>query len=248
VSVVLATGDRPRLLSIALECYRRQTYPDRELVVVDDGDRAPVDAAAVRAVGGRLLRVPPDTPLGSKLNLGVEATSGPLCQKWDDDGWYAPEFLDTMVSALLESWRIVCRPTIAYIAPFLFFDLARWEVRRAAEAHASGGTLLFQRENWQDRPFRPIPDDEDAWFLRDQYAMCVSGLAVRGADLYLAVRQNGGGTERGRTWYEHDDGSTIDDPVRAHDLYGLGLPEAIVPDWGLRSYRELCRTLPAGRP
>src|SRR6476661_4413402 len=92
VSVVMATRDRPRLLSVTLECYRRQTYARRELVVVDDGDRDPVDPATVAAAGGRLLRVPLGTPLGAKLNLGIEATSGPLCQKIDDDGWYATGF------------------------------------------------------------------------------------------------------------------------------------------------------------
>lgn len=71
VSVVLTTQDRSRLLSIALACYAHQTYGERELVVVDDGDRFPADSHAVAAVGGRLIRVPPGTPLGTKLNVGV---------------------------------------------------------------------------------------------------------------------------------------------------------------------------------
>ena len=47
VSVVLPTRDRPRLLPLALEWYRRQTYANRELVVVDDGEDHPVAAEAV---------------------------------------------------------------------------------------------------------------------------------------------------------------------------------------------------------
>src|SRR5262245_3924342 len=71
VSAILTTRDRPRLLSIALNCYARQTYWARELIVIDDGEVFPADAAAVEAVGGRLIRVEPGTLLGTKLNRGV---------------------------------------------------------------------------------------------------------------------------------------------------------------------------------
>src|SRR6478672_9514117 len=131
VSVVLTTRDRPRLLSIALACYRHQTYPRRELIVVDDGDRFPAEADAVAAVGGRIIRVEPGTPLGIKLNRGVAEASGELCQKMDDDDWYAPRYLETMVSALLESWRVTCKPTVVCLRPFLFFELEPWQVRRS---------------------------------------------------------------------------------------------------------------------
>jgi glycosyltransferase involved in cell wall biosynthesis len=76
ISVVMATRDRPRLLPVALACYQHQTYPRRELIVVDDGDEFPADAALVAAAGGRLIRVAPGTPLGTKLNAGVEAAKG----------------------------------------------------------------------------------------------------------------------------------------------------------------------------
>jgi hypothetical protein len=246
VSVVLATRDRPRFLTIALECYRRQVYPRRELIVVDDGDRFPVDHPTVHAAGGTLLRVPPGTPLGTKLNLGIEATSGPLCQKVDDDGWSGPTFLQTMVAALLASWRIVCQPTLAYLAPFLFFDVARWELRRTLEAHASGGTFLFQRENWRERPFRPISLDEDTGFLRDQYDDYVTGLAVRGLETDLAVHHGPLASDRGHTW-EHFAGQlSVEELVRGQQLYGLGGPETVVSEWALRFYRQLRRELLAG--
>src|SRR5438067_6968685 len=96
ISVVMATHERPHLLPIALRCYQEQTWPERELVVVDDGERFPVREALVRSVGGRLLRVPPGTMLGTKLNLGLEVLHGTFCQKMDDDDWYASDFLATM--------------------------------------------------------------------------------------------------------------------------------------------------------
>ena len=115
VSVVIATRDRPRLLSIALACYQHQTYANRELIVVDDGLTAPADASAVEAAGGRLIRVEPGTSLGTKLNRGVQAARGRFCQKMDDDDWYAPTFIETMVRSVHESWTVVRRPTLAVL-------------------------------------------------------------------------------------------------------------------------------------
>jgi glycosyltransferase involved in cell wall biosynthesis len=138
VSVIIATRDRPRLLSIALRCYQHQTYPNRELIVVDDGEDAPVDLAAVETAGGRLIRVAPGMALGEKLNVGARAASGFFCQKMDDDDWYAPSFMETMVRCVLESWTIVRRPTIAVLMGFLFFDVARERTGRDAILRAGG--------------------------------------------------------------------------------------------------------------
>src|SRR5581483_3748600 len=85
VSVVLTTRDRPHLLPIALRCYEHQTYSRRELIVVDDGALSPVNPAHLSSPQFRLIRVKPGTPLGIKLNYGVDAARGRLCMKMDDD-------------------------------------------------------------------------------------------------------------------------------------------------------------------
>src|SRR4051812_45905269 len=97
VSVVLITRDRPLLFSVALRCYEHQTYEPRELIVVDDGLESPADRTAIEALGGRLITVAPGTPLGIKLNVGIEAARGRFCMKMDDDDWYGPDYISTMV-------------------------------------------------------------------------------------------------------------------------------------------------------
>ena len=102
--MVLTTRDRPGFLQVALACYQHQTYPLRELIVIDDGDQFPADESSVEAVGGRLIRVPPGTPLGTKLNLGLGEARGWLCQKMDGR-WSASEPLPkVMRPSLLTSF------------------------------------------------------------------------------------------------------------------------------------------------
>lgn len=242
--MVLTTRDRPRLLPVALACYRHQTYPYRELIVVDDGAAFPADAEAVAAAGGRLIQVEPGTPLGTKLNRGVGQARGPLCQKMDDDDWYAPQFLETMVSTLLASRTAVCKPTLAFLMPFLFFEIPRWEVRRSVVNNVPGATLLFALEDWEERPFRALPRDEDVWFLLDQVRAGAFALPVRALESYLAVRHRGSHGDRGHTWTHQADGQTLEDYLRERPLHHRR-PEGLLPDWALTVYRELRREMVA---
>src|SRR5262249_38026445 len=158
--------------------------------------------------GGRLIRVEPGTMLGTKLNRGVSEARGRLCQKMDDDDWYAPEFIETMVSALQASRSVVCRPTLAFLMGFLFFEVGRWEVRRSLENNVPGATLLFAREDWEERPFRALPQDEDVWFLLDQLRVGATALPVQAPEAFVAVRHRGG-RDRGHTWTHQSTGQAL---------------------------------------
>jgi glycosyltransferase involved in cell wall biosynthesis len=244
VSVILTTSDRPRFLQTALACYRHQTYANRELIVVDDGERFPADSVSVAGAGGRLVRLPPDTILGEKLNSGAEAARGAWCQKMDDDDWYAPEFLTTMVSALREEQREVCRPAIAFVSPFLFFEVSRWQIRRSILRNAPGATLLFAREDWAIKPFRRLPQDEDVWFFHDQTANGARPVAVGPAEIFLAVRHRGSLGDRGHTWTHQGDGRTLEDYLTERPLYKR--PEDLLPAWAVQFYRGVQGELQAG--
>lgn len=246
VSVVLTTRDRPRFLPVALACYGHQSYPNRELIVVDDGERFPADEKLVEAAGGRLLRVPPGTPIGTKLNHGVREARGWLCQKMDDDDWYAPRFLETMVSSILARRTRICRPTFAYLSEFLFFEVARWEVRRSIKHTMIGGTLVFAREDWARRPFRGISQDEDVWFVLDYRRDGIAPLTVPALEEFLYVRHHalpaarvpGGGVNRGHSWTHQHDGETVESYLQDRPLHGRP-PEELLPPWAVDFYRQL---------
>jgi glycosyltransferase involved in cell wall biosynthesis len=242
VSVILPTRDRPRLLSLALQYYRYQTWPRRELIVVDDGELFPADEAAIAALGGRLLRLPPATPLGTKLNAGAELARGAFCQKMDDDDWYAPAFMERMMSAVLQTHTVVCRPTLAFLTPFLFFEVARWEIRQSHPANAPGATLLFSRDAWEIRPFRPLFQDEDVWFYLDSMRSGGTVVSVRSLESFLAVRHRGTAGDRGHIWTHQHNGSTLEDTLQSRPLHDRQ-PEALLPEFALKVYREMRREL-----
>jgi glycosyltransferase involved in cell wall biosynthesis len=247
VSVILTTRDRPRFFSLALDYYRAQTYPNRELVVVDDGEIYPVDASEVEAMGGRLVRTPTGTLLGKKLNRGIEQAQGVLIQKMDDDDFYAPRFLETMVSAVVADPQQCCRPTLAFMQPFLFFELSRWEVRRSAEGNIPGATFMFAREDWEERPFRGLPADEDTWFFVDQITRGVNPLAVRKLDIFMAVRHRDVAIDKGHTWTRQMDGRALEDDLRNLEPYERGA-DLLLPFWAAQRYREMMAAQAVSQP
>lgn len=237
VSVVLATYERPEFLPIALGCFGQQTYADRELIVVDDGATHPVPEQAVRAAGGRLIRLEPGTPLGTKMNVGVKAARGPLCLKMDDDDWYAAEFLERMVAGRSAAMLDRCAPAVAFIDTALLFDLERWEIREADENHLAGGTLLFAREDWEAVPFRALPRAVDFWFVIDCIVSNMRVHRIAAIESYIQVRHG-----RGHLWTAQLDGTSVEASMLEQPLFTPG-PEALLPAWALAIYRRRHETL-----
>ena len=226
---------------MALSCYSRCGYPHRELIVVDDGEDKPVDPAAVEAVGGKLLRVPTGTPIGDKLNHGLDAARGVWCQKMDDDDWYGPGFLPAMIEAVMDHRKDVCRPAVAFLMPYLFFEVSDWEIRYSRVNAMPGATLVFAREDWEQRPFRSLFQDEDTWFLLDQTRSGAVALPVRSEEAtrsYLAVRHSRVGKDRGHTWTANSDGRSMEEYLQ-HERPVFAKPEEVLPEWALGFYREL---------
>ncbi len=249
ISVILATRDRPRFLPLALACYQQQTWPaaDRELIVVDDGDQHPVAEAAIEAAAGRLLRVPPGTPLGSKLNVGIAASRGRFVQKMDDDDWYAPTFLTEMQATLADAWQDSCRPTLLFLSPFLFFDLAAWELRRSVLNHLPGATLHFPRALWEEQPFRPLFGDEDTWFLLDQQRRGAVKLTCAAQDAFLAIRHTSIAAERAHTWTHQMSGALLEDYTSTLERDPRA-PEDLLPAWAVADYQRMRTGSPALPP
>lgn len=71
------------LIEEAIESFLRQTYPNKELILIND---TPGQELACDAPGVRVLNVPERfVTLGDKLNAAIAFSSGELIAQWDDD-------------------------------------------------------------------------------------------------------------------------------------------------------------------
>lgn len=190
VSCIMPTCDRKTFVVQAIAYFERQTYPAKELVVVDDG-RDAVGDVLPRAPWLRYVRLPQPRSIGVKRNLAVEHARGDIVVHWDDDDWYGPDRLVHQVEPLRSGVAQVTGLKTVCMLDVL--DGTFWACR--ADLHARmfyadlhGGTIAYLRSVWER--LARFPDSslaEDASFLR-----ALSGRAAirpqENADTFVYVR------------------------------------------------------------
>jgi glycosyltransferase involved in cell wall biosynthesis len=103
VSCLLVTNGARRTLACAIECYARQTYALRELVIVTHPDGLADVNAAVAASGAANVAVHcvgRELTLGDCRNLSIARAAGQVVMQWDDDDLYDPLRITAAVSLL----------------------------------------------------------------------------------------------------------------------------------------------------
>lgn len=109
ISCLMVTRDRPTQARLAIECFRAQTYANRELVIVDDSLEG--DLALAVAGDARIRIVQPGDPapiLGRARNRAVAEARGDYICQWDDDDLYDPLRLEMQMAALQHAGAQAC--------------------------------------------------------------------------------------------------------------------------------------------
>jgi glycosyltransferase involved in cell wall biosynthesis len=167
VSCIMPTADRRRFVPLAIQNFLQQDYPNRELVILDDGKDSVAD---LLPPDGRIKysRIPQRQTVGAKRNQCIRASQGDLIVHWDDDDWVAPHRIRYQVEAMLREGAEVCG-----LRQMLFHDLSTsktWLYTYPPNLRTwlVGGSLLYTRSFWQRSPFPDVQVGEDSRFLWKQ--------------------------------------------------------------------------------
>jgi glycosyltransferase involved in cell wall biosynthesis len=168
VSAILPTSNRRSFLPGALECFFRQDYPHRELIVVDHGTDNVADLVSGFATGDtavRYIRLDSRRTIGAKRNLACAEARGEIIIHWDDDDWAAPWRVSYQTEQLTRSGASICGlDRLYYYEP----STARaWEYKYpgGAKPWVAGNTLCYRKSFWQAHPFPDVDLGEDARFV-----------------------------------------------------------------------------------
>lgn len=107
----MVTANRKRLVRRSLLSYQKQTYPNKEIVIVDDGKEDLSDVLqSLTKDEVKYNKIPkrPDNVLGHLRNLTLEMASGDILVQWDDDDWYHPERLQVQAEVLSGEAEMCC--------------------------------------------------------------------------------------------------------------------------------------------
>lgn len=156
VSVLLCHHCLRHMVPIAIESYLSQDYPNKELVVVDDGPERIEDL--VISIPNCTYIYYPARNLSEKRNIGIRAAKGQFIVHFDADDWSGTLRVTDQVEMLSShpSARVG-----GYESAF-WYDFVS---KRASHYQGSiwGATMIYRREYALDNPW-----DETRDFIEDQ--------------------------------------------------------------------------------
>jgi glycosyltransferase involved in cell wall biosynthesis len=215
----MPTRNRREFFQSAVDGFLAQDWPNKELIVIDDGyDRV----GDLIPPGGhvRYYHLQDRRTIGQKRNIACSRANGEIILHWDDDDWYAPGRMSDQVMRHVESGAVVGGYHTIYFADD---ELGRAWQYRGGQQYAVGASLCYRREYWMTHPFIDVDRGEDNTFLCH-----ASSVASADGRQMLVARVHGGNTcDRRRMLTKGKDcGGPMDtwSEVDYSILAGLGYP------------------------
>ena len=103
----MPTYNRREFVSQAIHYFLRQDYPNKELIIIDDGTDIISDLVPDNQCI-RYLHLDHRATIGAKRNIACQQAKGEIIVHWDDDDWYAPHRLSYQLEALFREGTEVC--------------------------------------------------------------------------------------------------------------------------------------------
>jgi len=176
VSCIMPTCNRSRLVRQAVKYFMRQDYPNRELIIIDDGKERVVEGIPEDS-RIHYIRLSHRRSIGYKRNLACDVANGTVLVCWDDDDWYGYKRITHQVGPILAGTA-----EVTGLGNGLFLSLATgqfWACNPEIQARMFfkgiiGGTLAFHKPLWCAGARFP-----DTSLAED--AACLKALIQRGA-------------------------------------------------------------------
>jgi glycosyltransferase involved in cell wall biosynthesis len=162
VTVMMLSHNRRQFIETAISCFLSQTYPNKELVIVDSLEYRIADLLPSHP---RLtyVAVPAATVAGAKRNIACELAKGEIICSMDDDDWSSPSRIQSQMEHLNSSWvQLVGYHTTLWLDE---------EEQKAYSLYVNhdfcpGQSFLFKRSLWSKFPYpENLRDSEDTYML-----------------------------------------------------------------------------------
>lgn len=168
VSCIMPTGRRLSRLPQALKLFAAQDYPNKELVVVDDGEESAEAICSSSRETVRFIRLSQRVTIGEARNIACDAALGSIICHLDDDDWYAPWHISHHASLLVGDIAITGLRNLTYLDAR---DGKVWRYTYFGGDHwLAGGTFVYRKLAWRALPFPAVQIGEDTRWIRQQPA------------------------------------------------------------------------------
>ena len=160
VSCIMPTANRPKFIELAIDHFMNQDYRNKELIIIDDG-RESVASFVPNHKNIKYFYTHPLGSIGNKRNYACKKASGQIIMHWDDDDWYAPDWITTQINALKTSNADICGLNeIIFFSPLVNLFWLH-EDKNSDRPWLSGATMAYAKTFWEKHPFKDIHIGED---------------------------------------------------------------------------------------
>jgi glycosyltransferase involved in cell wall biosynthesis len=161
VSCIMPTRNRAAFLPAAIDCFLKQDYPNKELIILGDNDEAHgielCSAWPVRYVIDKRMDI------GPKRNRCCELSQGEIICHFDSDDWSAPNRISAQVELMAKTGKSVAGSSAIY-----FWDTIQQKAKRyraGITGKVCGTTLCYRKDFWEIHKFQDKKLGEDNAFV-----------------------------------------------------------------------------------
>ncbi|PAB59593.1 glycosyltransferase [Anaeromicrobium sediminis] len=171
VSIITCTN-RPNNIDNIFQNYQIQNYNKKEFIIIINSNTIDIGKYKEKAKEHKNVRVfqlDEKTSLGKCLNYGVEQSKFEIISKFDDDDYYAPNYLIDIINAFTYTNASVVGKYSAYV----YFEnkkilaLMHPNTENRYMEFVTGSTLTFKKEVFNKVKFINKSKSEDTQFLKD---------------------------------------------------------------------------------
>jgi glycosyltransferase involved in cell wall biosynthesis len=191
VSVITPTFGRPEMLPHLYERFAAQSIGNSELIVVDDSAQKSAFMETLADTRVRYIYLAERLSTGEKRNLAVDAAKGEVIVQFDDDDYYAPQYIATMLRCMQQQQADFVKLCSFFLYSKIHRKYAYWETEKKGGVHhvwdgspavvtvtldnnaeiadihlGYGFSYIFKRKVWEASPFPHIFFNQDTPFIK----------------------------------------------------------------------------------
>ena len=165
VTCITPTANRQKYLPLAIKYFLEQDYPNAEMVIIDDGRESCASLIPENPKIKYFYYPERLGTIGIKRNLACEKSNGEIIIHWDDDDWYAPDWISRQVEAQLHSGAdITGLNKVDFYSPSIN-KRYRYEDTEIEKPWICGATMAFKKSFWEKHKFVDLQVGEDYDFV-----------------------------------------------------------------------------------
>lgn len=164
VSCIMPTADRPNFIVKAIKQFVNQDFKEKELIIADNGVDA-IEHLIPQQENIRYYRLKNGESLGSIRNFCCTKAKAEVIMHWDDDDFYANDWISYQFSVLKAESADVCGLSALYFYNPNQSESWKYQYPSSGKKWVAGATMAYTREFWRNNPFPKINIGEDNTFV-----------------------------------------------------------------------------------